>query len=496
MSIFLTALTGVVTPLSIILLFFGVVVGVIFGAIPGLTAVTGVTLLLPLTFGFSPVVGMSLLLGVWIGGVSGGFIAASLLGIPGTPSAIATCFDAYPLSKSGKSDIALGLGIIASFIGTLFSVVVAAFISPIISKIALSFGPWEYFALGVTALTFVGSLAQGNVIKGLASAFLGLAFCTIGISPIDGYPRFTFGTVALSGGINILALVLGIYAIKQILHDVAINIKKKESVEIGNSNFKKLVKEFEFKAGFVNIIRSLSLGLWIGFLPGMGSGLSNLVAYSQAKNSSKHPELFGKGSKEGIIASELANNAAVGGSVIPMLTLGIPGDSVTAVLLGGLIIHGIQPGPLLFRNNPTLVYSIFILMGLAGIITFFLQINSIKLFPKILKIPYKYLYSVLIVMSFIGSFSSNNYFFDCIVMIGFAIIGLLLEFWGFSITPMILGFILGPMIELNLRRGLTYSTTGSFMIFLQRPISAVLLFLALISVVFSIVKQRKIKNNI
>lgn len=492
MELITASFISILNPLTLGLLLIGVIVGIVFGAIPGLTAVTGVSLLLPLTFGVAPETGMALLLGVWVGGVSGGFIAATLLGIPGTPSAIATCFDAYPLSRSGRPFKALGLGIFSSFIGTFLSVIVAGLISPIISRIALSFGPWEYFALGVLALTLVGSLAKGNIIKGLTSALLGLGISSIGMAPIDGAPRFTFGTTPLSGGVNVLALVLGVYAIKQILVEVVFPYQSKEQIKLNKGGMIEVLREMG--ANTWNIIRSFLIGLWIGFLPGMGSGLSNLVAYSQAKSASKHPEKFGKGSSEGIIASEISNNAAVGGSVIPMLTLGIPGDSVTAILLGGLIIHGIQPGPLLFTSNPDLVYTVFVLMAFAAIITLLLQFFGIRLFPHILRIPSRHLYSVLIIMSFIGAFSSNNYYFDCVVMVACAILALLMDLGGFSMTPLILGFILGPMVELNLRRGLTYSK-GNFIIFLTRPMSGVLLVLACLSILLPIIKSSLKKKH-
>jgi len=473
-------------PFTFLLLFLGTVVGIIFGAIPGLTAVTGVSLLLPLTFGMSPEMGMALLIGVWVGGVSGGFISATLIGIPGTPSSIATCFDAYPMTKKGQAVKALATGIVASFIGTFFSTIIAAFISPFIADMALKFGPWELFSLCVCALTLVATLSKGDMFRGLAGGFIGIALSVVGLAPIDGMPRFNFGSVYLSGGLDILAIILGIFAIKQVLKDYGDGTQVFPKVDLEVSGFGITAKDV--MSNLWNIVRSFMIGLWIGFLPGMGSGLSNLVAYAQAKQSSKHPEEFGKGIVDGVWASETSNNAAVGGAIIPMVTLGIPGDSVTAILIGGLMIHGIQPGPLLFMNNPLTVYVIFTATAIAAIITLILQFGGMRYFPLILKIPYHFLYSGLIVMSFVGAFASNNTMFNVWIMLIFAAVGILMNLGGIPISPMILGFILGPMVEVNLRRGLTYSN-GSFTTFLTRPISATFLVLAVVSTLWPFLKD-------
>ncbi len=492
MEYLVTSFGLIFQPIAFLLLLTGTIIGIIFGAIPGLTATTGVSLLLPLTFGMTPEMGVALLIGVWIGGVSGGFISATLLGIPGTPASIATCFDAYPLSKKGQAVKALGTGIVASFIGTFLSVIIAALVSPLIADMALKLGPWEYFSLCVCALTLVASLAKGDIFKGLAASFFGVALSAVGLSPIDGGPRFNFGSITLTGGFDILAMILGIFAIKQILKDFADGQQPPVDVSLKVSGLGITIKEFV--SNLWNIIRSFLIGLWIGFLPGMGSGLSNLVAYAQAKQSSTHPEEFGKGCVDGVWASEVSNNAAVGGAIIPTVTLGIPGDSVTAILLGGLMIHGIQPGPLLFTNNPLIVYIIFVATAISAILTLLLQFGGMRYFPLILKIPYHYLYSALIVMSFIGAFASNNSDFNIWIMLMFAVVGILMDMGGLPVSPMILGFILGPMVEVNLRRGLTYSS-GSFTTFLTRPISALLLVIAVVSVLWPVIMDYIAKRN-
>jgi putative tricarboxylic transport membrane protein len=267
---------------------------------------------------------------------------------------VATCFDAYPLSKKGETVRALGVGILASFVGTVGSIVIATFVSPLIANLAVKLGPWEYFSLCLCSLVLVSTLAKGNMFKGLAGACIGILLSCIGSSPIDGYLRFSYGNIYLSGGIDMVALMLGIFAIKQIVVDYARGQQEMPEVDVASlKGFNIPIKDF--LQNKMNIFRSFMIGLWIGFLPGMGAGLSNMVAYAQAKSSSKTPEAFGEGCVDGIFASEVSNNAAVGGAVIPMIALGIPGDAVTALLLSGLMIHGLQPGPLLYINNPDTV---------------------------------------------------------------------------------------------------------------------------------------------
>lgn len=474
-------------PFMMVLVLMGAVIGLVFGAIPGLTATTGVALALPLTFALNPEMGMALLIGIYVGGISGGFIAATLLGIPGTPASIATCFDAYPLSQQGQPVKALAIGATASFMGTLGSTICLVYIAPIIANIALKLSPFEYSTLMLCALTLIATLAREEPFRGLASGFLGILLGSIGIAPIGSTLRFTFGLVPLSAGLNLLAMILGVFAIKQISVDYA------EDKPIPLVDLE--VKGLGFRLGEIvdnawNIVRSFLIGLWIGFLPGMGAGLANLIAYAQAKSSSKHPEKFGKGAPEGIWASEVSNNAAIGGAMIPMLTLGIPGDSVTALLLGGLMIHGLIPGPLLYIKQPRLVNSIFGLLAISAVICLVLCYLGMRLFPRVLTIPRHYLYPVLMVLSFVGSFASNNYSFDFWIMLLFALVGMLMDMAKMPMSPMILGFILGPMLEENLRRALTYSA-GSWLPFITRPVSAVLLAIAVFSLVNSVIKMRR-----
>ena len=484
------------TPTCIMFMLFGCAMGIIFGALPGLSGTVGVTLLLPMTIGMNSELGIALLISIWIGGVSGGFISATLLGIPGTASSIATCFDAYPLARQGKAKKALETGIIASFIGTFFSCIIAMILCQYIAKIAMKLGPWEYFSLCVCAIILVISLSKGNMAKGLAGAGIGLLLTCVGAAPVDAVERFTFGSYNLYSGIDSTGMMLGIFAIYLVLINFAKNemaLTDKETTGTGGEGL--TLKEFFDNK--LNILRSFLIGLWIGFLPGMGAGLSNLVAYGQAKSASKYPEKFGKGCIDGVFATETSNNASVGGALIPMVALGIPGDATTAVLLGALTIHGLEPGPLLFENNPLYVYVLFGAAIVSAVYVLVMQLISKKLFPKILKIPYNYLYPAILVMCFIGAYSSSHTIFALGVMLAMAAIALFLEWADIPKVPFILAFILGSMLEKYLRRGLSYSTNGFFS-FLTRPVSALFLIAAVISLAWPAIssfREKKMKEG-
>lgn len=493
MHVFFSNFGSLLEPFTFLLMFFSSALGIVLGAIPGLSGGLGVTLLLPLTFGMNPTVGLAMLVGVWVGGVSGGCIGSILLGIPGSPSSIATCYDGYPMTQKGESVKALGAAIIASFLGTMLSIGIATFLSPIIAELALKLGPWEYFSLCFAAITLVAALSKENIFKGLAAAGLGFLLSSVGFSPIDGYPRFSFGVNYIKGGLDLIALMLGVFAMQQIILDYGKDSEELPKVDLGKvSGFGVSIKEFVDNG--VNLIRSFLIGLWIGFLPGMGSALSNMVAYAQAKSSSKHPEKFGKGCIDGVFATEISNNAAVGGAVIPMVALGIPGDGVTAVLLGGLMVHGIQPGPLLYINNPEIVYTLFGAIMLAALIVLVQQFFGMRLFPKILKIPYHFLYPLLIVLCFVGAFASTNTTFNFILLLAFAALGIFMDYAKFPNSPFILSFILGPMLENNLRKGMTYTDQG-IIPFFTRPISGLLLLGAALSVVLPLVKDAIAKRK-
>lgn len=475
-------------PINLLLIFAMVCLGIVFGAIPGLSATLAIALILPITFGLSTETSFVLLLSIWIGGVSGTFISAVLIGIPGSSSAIATCFDGYPMTKKGQANKALAIGMTASFIGTVTSVALATVLSPIIANFALSLGPWEYFSLCFCAITLVASLSKGNIYKGLLAAGLGLMLGCIGMDPIKGTQRFTFGSPYLGSGISTVAQMLGMFAMCQIIRDSARGESKMPDVDIAACRGFGLTLK-EILAEWRTIGFSFFVGLWIGFLPGMGSGISNMVAYGYAKSISSHPETFGDGNPSGVWASETANNASLGGALIPMMALGIPGDGITAMLIAGLTIHGLQAGPLFMAEQPDLAMLIFACVMVSAIVTFIVQVIGKRWFPYILKIPYHYLYSVILVISYIGGYGISNTMFNIYVMLALCLLALFMSVAGLPTSPLVLAFILSGKLEGYFRRGISYAH-GSYAPFVTRPISLILLLTALICVVWPLISDK------
>ena len=334
----------VLTPIGIALMFVGVFVGIIFGALPGLSATMAIALFLPVTYTMEPTNAMTLLMALFVGAISGGLISAILLSIPGTPSSVATCFDGHPLVRKGQAAKALGLGVVFSFIGTLFSTILLMFIAPEIARAAVNFGSFEFFSIAIFSLTMVATLSSGNMVKGIMAAVIGFMFSTVGTDVIESSARFNFGITNLKGGFDMLAVMIGLFAIGEII-SAAETSRHEAEEEVAQVDMKG-IKGFgfsmaEFKSQLVNAFRSSCIGFGIGVLPGIGGGTSNVLAYTVAKNYDKHPEEFGQGRIDGVVASESANNATIGGAMVPLLTLGIPGDTTTAMLLGALTLHGL-----------------------------------------------------------------------------------------------------------------------------------------------------------
>lgn len=482
---------AIATPFCIALIAAGVMLGIIFGSIPGLSATMAIALCLPLTYGMDPMNGMALLLGLYIGGISGGLVAAILLRIPGTPASVASCFDGYPMAARGEAGKALGAGIFFSFLGTIFGILVLMFLAPSVARIALKFSFYEYFAVAVFSMTMISSLISGSIAKGLAAGALGFMFAMVGPAPIDGIPRLTFGIYALDGGFDILAVLIGLFAVSEILSAAEERDKPKQKA-LQNFKIRGLgFSMLEFKSQIVNFLRSAAIGVGIGILPGIGGGTSNILAYTAAKNASKTPEKFGTGIIDGVVASESANNASIGGALVPLLTLGIPGDTVTALLLGGLTVHGLTPGPLLFTNNAELVYGIFAVCLVANLFMLFFEYGGIKIFARVLQVPKHILLPIIMVLCVIGAYGLNNRVFDAMAVLFFGVLAYLLTKGGFPLPPIILGFILGPTIETNLRRGFMVSG-DSFIPFMTAPISAFFLGLSVIVILLAIRRERKL----
>lgn len=466
----------------LLLMSAGLIAGIFVGALPGLTATMGVALLVPLTYWLEPVPAMMVLLGVYVGAMYGGAIPAILIRTPGTPAAAATAFDGYPLAQQGRAGAALGMACITGVIGGVFSTLVLMFASPAVAQFALKFGPPEYFALAVFGLTIIASLSVHSLTKGLLMGIFGLLLATVGMDPITAVPRFTFGRQELLDGIPFIAVLIGVFALAEVFYQVSRNEEKQVPVAQWG---RVLPTAQEMKQVMPATSLSCMSGTMLGALPGVGGDVAAFVAYDHAKKLSKAPERFGEGSMEGLAAAECANNSVTGGAMIPMLTMGIPGDSVTAVLLGAMMMHGLKPGPELFQKEADLVGAIFMGLLIANLLVLPIGLLGAKLFAQTMRLPRQYLLPLIIVLCVIGAYAINNSFFDVGIAFLFGVVGWWLKRWDFPLGPLVLGLILGKMVEENLRRSLILSG-GSPLIFLTHPIALVLLLGAVLSAGYSL----------
>jgi putative tricarboxylic transport membrane protein len=488
-NVFLSSLQEVFSFQVLGLLALGVALGIIYGGLPGISSSMGVALMLPFTYTMSLNSALALLIGLYIGGVSGGLITAILINIPGTPASIATCWDGYPMTKRGEGGKALGIGLLYSFLGGILSLVILYTISPVVAIFALKFGAVEYFAVVFFSLALIATLSGKSLAKGIVSAMLGAALTTVGASPIDGALRFTFGFHGLDGGFQLVPVMVGVFAVSEVLKTAVEDPEARKLNEYRMHGFGISIKEF--KSQLWNYIRSALIGVGIGILPGIGGGISNILAYSVAKQQSKYPEKFGTGIIDGIVASETANNATTGGALIPMLTVGIPGDVSTAIFLGALMVQGITPGPLMFKNNMDVVYIIFIIVLLANIFMIIIEYFGLPLILKVLLVPGHILLPIVLVICVVGAFTSNNRVFDVWAVIFFAVLGYGMQKFKYPLAPFVLGYILGGLVEVNLRRGLQ-TTRGNVFAFMQKPIAAVFIIITFIFI--GIVLRGRKKN--
>lgn len=489
MELLLNGFVNVFNPLTIMLLILGVIAGIIIGSLPGLTATMGVALFLPFTFSMDAVTGILLLVGVYFGSIYGGSIAAILLNTPGTPASAATSIDGYQMTLQGKAGKALGIAAIASGIGGLFSVFVLILIAPVLGKVALNFSSPEMFGLAIFGLSIISSISGKSVIKGLISGFVGLLICIVGLDPMTSYPRFTFGNISLLSGISFIAIMIGLFAVSEALVMVEERLKLGDKVKNVVANYK-LPTWKELRGLGPSFLRSSTIGTFIGIIPGAGADVAAFVSYNEAKRFSKKGEkaLFGKGNPKGVASAEAANNAVTGGSMVPLLTLGIPGDSVTAIMLGALVVQGIQPGPQIFTHSAGLVYTLFAGMIIANILMVIFGLSGIRIFTKILNVPKIGLAPIIIVVSMIGAYALNNNYFDVYVMMFAGILGYFMKKYGFPASPIVLALILGPMAESELRRSLVMSE-GSYSIFFDRPIAMTLIILAALTLFIPIISK-------
>ncbi len=486
-AIFGEALKVVTEPQLLLLVAVGTLFGLIFGALPGLTATMGVALLIPITYTMPAANALGMMLGCYIGGIAGGAVSAILLHIPGTPASVCTVFDGYPLAKQGRGAEALGWAAFASGWGSVISWVVLITLAPMLASVCLSFSSPEYAALAFFGLTIISAVSGKSIAKGILSGLFGIMISCIGLDPIYGSLRFTFGNINLLSGIDTLPAIIGFFSLPEILQGCT-GKGNPQPLSIALRTFVPSLR-MQLKH-MVNIIRSSIIGTIVGIIPATGSGIAAYIAYDQAKRFSKDPDSFGTGNIDGVIASETANNAVCGGALVPMLTLGIPGDSVTAVMMGGLIIHGYAPGPSLFMKNPDIVGAIFTCVLLATIFMVLFQLVGIKFFVKILSVPVSYLSGTLVVLSLIGCFALRNNFFDVIVGLVLGGLGYLMVKGGFPIAPAVLGLILGSMFESEVRRSLQISQ-GNYSIFFTRPVSLAVILLAMFVIISAFVKNFK-----
>lgn len=491
MQVWIDAFAGVLEPTTFLYMAAGTVVGLIGSAIPGITITMTVILVLPFTFGVTPLQGLTTMIGVYVGGSTGGLVTATLLGIPGTPSAIATTFEGFPMARKGQAGRALWLGIWASFLGGLLATPPLVIGATQLAAFAVQFGPWEFFSLFVLTLTIVASLSEQSLVKGLIAGGIGLFVTTVGADPLMGVPRFTFGTDFLLSGFPFLPVLIGVFAFSQMMTDIetagtAEAAAAPRHFDLSVSH-RKVIGEI-LRQPF-NLLWSSTIGLWIGVLPAVGGSAANILAYDQAKKFSRHPEQFGTGIADGIIATEASNDANVGGSLITMMAFGIPGDAVTAVMLGALIIHGIAPGPLFITTNTDVAYGMFAAYILTHFVTVAASWVLLRYGLRVILTPLPVLIPIILVLSALGSYALNNIMENVWTLFFFGVVGYAMVKLGFPLAPLILGVVLGDQLETNYIRAVM--TDADPWLFVTRPLSGVLLALSVVSVAVALWQRRR-----
>lgn len=472
------------TPMNIMWTTLGGVLGTIIGMLPGLGPATGVAVLLPLTFKMGPVGAMITMAGVYYGAMFGGSRASILLNTPGDGAAIATCFDGYPMTQQGRAEAALAMSAVASFIGGMIANVAMVFIAVPMARFSLKFGPAEYTLLMLFALVATAAMSRDKMLLGFIGMVFGLMISTVGLDGLTGVNRFTFGILELMGGVDFLIIIIGIYALGEVfksfkaVHDPSFKMQTK----FGKIRF---TRE-DWKRSWPAILRSTPLGFFVGALPGAGGTMAALMAYNNEKSFSKHPEEFGKGAVEGLAAPEAANNASSVGALIPMMTLGIPGSGTTAVMLGALLMLGLQPGPLLFAKQPEVAWGMIASMFIGNIILLIINMPMASVLVRVLAVPAKVLYPLILGLAFIGAYAITNSVVDFFILIAFGVIGIFLDKTKIPTAPLILGGIVGSTMETSFRQSLILSD-GSLKIFYGSPIAIVLIGLTVLSVAWPVI---------
>ncbi len=477
-------------PVHLLYCFIGVFVGTLIGVLPGIGPVGAMSILLPTTFGVSPIAGVVMLAGIYYGAMYGGSTTSILVNIPGEAASVITCLDGYQMARKGRAGPALGMSALGSFIGGTFSIVALMFLAAPLSEAAVHFGPPEYFSLMCMGLVVVTYLARGSISKALVMAILGLILGVVGTDPISGKLRFTLGFADLADGIDLVPLAMGLFGISEVLTNIEKPIKRMV-FEAKIQHLFPTREDWSHSAG--PIVRGSFLGFLLGILPGGGSILASFVSYSMEKKISRHPEKFGTGIIEGVSGPETANNAATGGAFVPLLALGIPPNVVMALLFGALLVHGVYPGPMLMKQHPEIFWGTIASMYVGNFMLVILNLPLIGIWVKLLKVPYRILFPLILLFTLIGSYAINNKTFDILVMIFFGLAGYVLRKFQYEEAPLILAFILGPILEQAFRQSLIMSN-GSLMIFLNRPIALVALALSaalLVSTVMGVFRQAR-----
>ena len=485
-----SALDIVLSVETVLALFGGVVIGTIIGAIPGMTVTMGVALTLPFTFNMHPAVGILLLLGVYKGGVYGGSITAILIKTPGTPAASCTVMDGYPMSQNGQARKALDIALYASCFADFVSNISLILFAGLLASFALRFGPPEYFTLIVFSLTIIAGIAGENMPKGMISAGLGLFLATVGLDLVYGTNRFVFGEVELMAGLNFIPVLIGLFALPEIINHYAKKFEERGQIQAlagGHATFA------EFRRCFKSIFRGSIIGVVLGAIPGIGGAPAAFLSYSEAQRTSKNPDAkFGNGEMEGVAAAEAGNNGTCGATLIPLLALGVPGDIVTAVILGAFMIHGLQPGPLLFQDNLDLIYALFIGIMISSVFLFIVGKSAIRIFSHVVLLPNKILFPMVLVLCVYGGYAVNNNPFDILVMMLVGLLGFGMLRTGIPAAPFLIAFVLGPLLEDNFRQSLLLSQ-GGMEIFFRNEICWI--FWALTALVVFILVRRGVRNR-
>lgn len=480
----------------ILMTFIGAAGGVLLGAIPGMTATMGVALLIPFSFGMDLIPSVGLLLGIYCGGMYGGSISAILIHAPGTPAAAATLLDGYPMAKKGEAGKALSVAMFSSFCGGIIGALIMTFLSPMVAKVAMKFTSAEMLMLAVFGLSVIISISGKSIAKGLISAFFGMLLCTVGVDPTYSRQRFTFGVKSLKGGLSFIPVLIGLFAIAEVIAGVERIIAGRESAqEKSTEKITRVLPDGKtIKSTWGNILSGGIIGTFIGAIPGAGGDIAVFVSYAFNKGISKHPEKWGTGIPNGVASTESANNGCSGGAMIPLLSLGVPGDSVTAILLGAFIMKGITPGPMMYVSELPTVYKVFAALMLANLCMLVVGCLGVRIFAKIVSLEKKVLYPIILIISLLGAFSINKNVFDVGVCVVFGVIGWLMNKYEFPLSPILLALILGPMCEQNFVRFMDLNG-GNFGAILNYPIAIGFFVVAVAVVIVSLLNQRKINKT-